>query len=340
MVASTAEVRPQVYDTITECIGGTPLIRLRRVTAGLDCTVIAKLENFNPLWSVKDRIGVAMIEAAEAAGHITKDTVVVEPTSGNTGIGLAFTCAAKGYRLEIAMPESMSLERRRLLKAFGAELHLTPAEKGMNGAVAKAEELVRELGGPPHAYMPQQFKNPANPQVHRATTAEEIWRATGGKFDLFVSGVGTAGTIVGCGEVFKARNPAVKNIAVEPVTSPVLTQHIVEGVPVSEVRPGRHKIQGIGAGFVPGVLQEGLKRARDGGYTLVDEVIQVTDDESFEMARRLAREEGMLCGISCGAAAAAALKVAARPENAGKTLVVVLPDLGERYLSTALYPQD
>ena len=337
---TTADIRPKVYDDITQCIGGTPLVRLRRVAAGLPATVIAKLENFNPLWSVKDRIGVAMIEAGEAAGHITKDTVVVEATSGNTGIGLAFVCAARGYRLVITMPESMSLERRRLLKAFGAELHLTPAERGMNGAVAKAEELVREFGGPPQAFLPQQFMNPANPEIHRQTTAEEIWTATGGKFDLFVSGVGTAGTIVGCGEVFKPRNPNVKCIAVEPAASPVLTQHIVEGVPAGEVRPGRHKIQGIGAGFVPGVLLDGLKRAKAGGYTLVDEVVQVTDDEAFDMARRLAKEEGMLCGISCGAAAAAAVKVAGRPENAGKTVLVVLPDLGERYLSTALYPQD
>ncbi len=336
----TADIRPTVYDDITQCIGGTPLVKLRRLTAGLNATVIAKLENFNPLWSVKDRIGVAMIEAGERDGSITKDTVIVEPTSGNTGIGLAFACAAKGYRLVIAMPESMSLERRRLLKAFGAELHLTPAERGMNGAVSRAEELVKEYGGPPKSFMPQQFKNPSNPQVHRETTAEEIWKATGGKFDIFVSGVGTAGTITGCGEVFKARNPAVKCVAVEPATSPVLTQHLVDGVPANEVRPGRHKIQGIGAGFIPGVLLDGLKRARDGGYTLVDEVVQVTDDESFETARRLAKEEGMLCGISCGAAAAAALKVAARPENAGKTVLVVLPDLGERYLSTALYPQD
>ena len=336
----TAGVRPKVYDTITDCIGGTPLIKLRRVTTGLGATVIAKLENFNPLWSVKDRIGVAMIEAAEASGDITPTTTVVEATSGNTGIGLAFACAAKGYRLVITMPESMSLERRRLLKAFGAELHLTPAENGMNGAVARAEALVRELGGPPKAFLPRQFQNPSNPQVHRETTAEEIWTATGGHFDYFVSGVGTGGTVTGCGEVFKQRNPAVKVIAVEPSASPVLTQHIVQGVPANEVRPGRHKIQGIGAGFVPGVLLDGLGRAEAGGYTLIDEVMQVTDDESFEVARRLAKEEGMLCGISCGAAAAAALKLAARPEAAGKTIVVVLPDLGERYLSTALYPQD
>ena len=336
----TANLRPKVYDNITETIGGTPLIKLRRITEGCKATVIAKLENFNPLWSVKDRIGVAMIEAGEKAGKITKDTVIIEPTSGNTGIGLAFVCAAKGYRLVIAMPESMSMERRRLLKAFGAELHLTPREKGMSGAVGRAEELLHELGGEPKAFIPQQFMNPANPQVHRETTAEEIWTATGGAFDIFVSGVGTGGTITGCGEVFKQRNPAVKCVAVEPSASPVLTQHLVDGVPVNEVKPGPHKIQGIGAGFIPGVVQDGLKRAKDGGYTLIDEIVQVTDDESFETARRLAKDEGMLCGISCGAALSAALKLAKRDENAGKTIVVVLPDLGERYLSTALYPQE
>lgn len=336
----TAQIRPKVYDNITECIGGTPLVRLQRVTAGAKATVVAKLENFNPLWSVKDRIGVAMIEAAEAAGKITKDTTIIEATSGNTGIGLAFTCAAKGYKLVITMPESMSLERRRLLKAFGAELHLTPAERGMGGAVGKAEELAKALGGEPKAFIPEQFKNPANPEVHRQTTAEEILTATGGKFDVFVSGVGTGGTITGCGEVFKKRVPGVKIVAVEPSVSPVLTQHITQGVPAAEVKPGRHKIQGIGAGFIPGVVLDGLKRAKDGGYTLIDEVVQVTDDESFETARRLAKEEGMLCGISCGAAAAAAIKIAQRPEMAGKTIVVVLPDLGERYLSTALYPQE
>jgi cysteine synthase A len=337
----TASVRPFVYESITETIGGTPLVKLRRVTAGSKATIIAKLENFNPLWSVKDRIGVAMIEAGERDGKIKKDTVIIEPTSGNTGIGLAFTCAAKGYKLVIAMPESMSLERRRLLKAFGAELHLTPAEKGMNGAIAKAEEVFRELGGEPKAFIPQQFKNPANPEVHRKTTAEEIWKATGGgQFDVLVSGVGTGGTITGCGEVFKKRNPNIKCVAVEPNVSNVLTQHLKQGVPADQVKPGRHKIQGLGAGFIPGVVLDGLKRAKDGGYTLIDDVVEVTDDESFEMARRLAREEGMLCGISCGAATAAAVKMGQRDEYAGKTLIVVLPDLGERYLSTALYPQD
>jgi cysteine synthase A len=338
-MVETAQIRPLVYEDITQTIGGTPLIRLRRVTNGAKAEVVGKMENFNPLWSVKDRIGVAMIEDAERKGKITKDTVIIEPTSGNTGIGLAFTCAAKGYRLVVTMPESMSLERRRLLKAFGSELHLTPAEKGMNGAVARAEELFRELGGEPKAFIPQQFKNPANPEVHRKTTAEEVWKATGGKFDFFVSGVGTGGTITGCSEVFKDRNPAVKMIAVEPVLSPVLTQHIKDGVPPNEVKPGRHKIQGIGAGFIPGIVLDGIKRAKEKGRVLIDDVIQVTDDESFETARRLAKEEGMLCGISCGAAVAAALKLAHDPKNAGKTIVVVLPDLGERYLSTALYPE-
>jgi cysteine synthase A len=271
-----------------------------------------------------------MIDAAEKAGKITKDTMIVEPTSGNTGIGLAFVCAARGYQLAISMPESMSLERQRLLKAFGAKLYLTPRELGMKGAIAKANELLAEFGGEPKAFMPQQFKNPANPEIHRKTTAEEIWKATAGNIDILVSGVGTGGTITGCGEVLKAKKPSVKCIAVEPAASPVLTQHIFQGVPKDQVKPGPHKIQGIGAGFVPDVLNT----------KIVDEVVQVTDDESFEMARRLAKEEGMLCGISCGAATAAAVKVAQRPENAGKLIVVILPDLGERYLSTALYPQE
>lgn len=336
----TASIRPKVYDNITQCIGGTPLVRLNRVTAGCHGTVLAKLESFNPLWSVKDRIGVAMIEEAEKAGKITKDTIIIEPTSGNTGIGLAFACAAKGYRLVIAMPESMSMERRRLLKAFGAELHLTPRERGMNGAIARAEELFREHGGEPNAFIPQQFNNPANPQVHRETTAEEIWTATGGKFDFFVSGVGTGGTITGCSEVFKPRNPNVKIVAVEPNTSAVLTQHLLDGLPLDQLKPGPHKIQGLGAGFIPGVVQDGMARAKSAGFQLIDDVVQVTDDESFDMSRRLAREEGMLCGISCGAAVSAAIQLARKAENAGKTIVAILPDLGERYLSTALYPQE
>jgi cysteine synthase A len=318
--------RGRIYDDITQTIGNTPLIRLRRVVGDAKATVVAKLENFNPLWSVKDRIGVAMIDAAERDGKITKDTVIIEPTSGNTGIALAFTCAARGYKLIVTMPESMSVERRRLLKAFGAELHLTPAERGMSGAVARAEELFKQYGGEPKAFIPQQFKNPANPEIHRKTTAEEIWKDTAGKVDILVSGVGTGGTITGVGEVLKARKPSFKAIAVEPVSSPVITQRRAG----EELKPGRHKIQGIGAGFIPGVLN----------MDIIDEVIQVTDDESFETARRLCREEGMLVGISCGAAAAAAIKVAQRPENAGKLIVVVLPDLGERYLSTPLYPAE
>ena len=325
-----AAFRGRIYDDITQCIGHTPLVRLRRIANGARAQVAAKLESFNPLWSVKDRIGVAMITAAERDGQITKDTVIVEPTSGNTGIGLAFTCAARGYKLTVTMPDSMSLERQRLLKAFGATLILTPREQGMRGAVAEATKIVQELGGEPKAFMPQQFKNPANPEIHRKTTAEEIWRATGGQIDILVSGVGTGGTITGCGEVLKARKPGVKCIAVEPTASPVLTQHLMQGVPKDQVKAGPHKIQGIGAGFIPDVLNTAV----------IDEVVQVTDDESFEMGRRLAKEEGMLCGISCGAATAAAVRVAQRSENAGKVIVVVLPDLGERYLSTALYPQE
>jgi cysteine synthase A len=329
-MATDTTFRGHVYDDITQTIGHTPLIRLRRVVGDARATVVGKLENFNPLWSVKDRIGVAMIDAAEKAGKIKPNTVIVEPTSGNTGIGLAFTCAARGYKLTVTMPDSMSLERQRLLKAFGATLILTPREQGMRGAVAEATKIVQELGGEPKAFMPQQFKNPANPEIHRKTTAEEIWRATGGQIDILVSGVGTGGTITGCGEVLKARKPGVKCIAVEPTASPVLTQHLMQGVPKDQVKAGPHKIQGIGAGFIPDVLNTAV----------IDEVVQVTDDESFEMGRRLAKEEGMLCGISCGAATAAAVKVAQRSENAGKVIVVILPDLGERYLSTALYPQD
>jgi cysteine synthase A len=328
---SNDTLRGRVYDDITQTFGNTPLIRLRRVVGDAKATVIAKPESFNPLWSVKDRIGVAMIDAAEKAGKIKPDTMIVEPTSGNTGIGLAFTCAARGYKLTVTMPDSMSLERQRLLKAFGATLILTPREQGMRGAVAKATEIFQSLGGEPKAFVPQQFKNPANPEVHRKTTAEEIWKATGGNIDILVSGVGTGGTITGCGEVLKSRKPSVKCIAVEPTASPVLTQHLVQGIPKDQVKPiGPHKIQGIGAGFIPDVLNTAI----------IDEVVLVTDDEAFEMGRRLAKEEGMLGGISCGAAASAAVKVAQRPENAGKVIVVILPDLGERYLSTALYPQD
>jgi len=314
--------RGRIYDDITQTIGATPMIRLRRITKGCAAEVVAKLENFNPLWSVKDRIGVAMINAAEAEGHISPDTVIVEPTSGNTGIALAFVCAARGYRLIVTMPESMSLERRRLLKAFGAEIVLTPAAEGMPGAVRKADELVRST---PNAFMPQQFKNPANPEIHRRTTAEEIWRDSDGRVDILVSGVGTGGTVTGCGEVLKARKPGIKIVAVEPTNSPVITQMRAN----EPLRPGPHKIQGIGAGFIPDVLNT----------SIIDEVVTVRDDEAIEMSRRLAREEGMLCGISCGAAAQGAVQVASRKENAGKLVVVVLPDLGERYLSTPLFPE-
>ncbi len=321
-MAIAERTRGRIYDDITQTIGNTPLIRLRRVSAGCVAEVVAKLENFNPLWSVKDRIGVAMIDAAERDGKIGPETVIVEPTSGNTGIALAFTCAARGYKLMVTMPESMSLERRRLLKAFGAEIVLTPAGEGMPGAVRRAEEIVKNT---PNAFMPQQFKNPANPEIHRKTTAEEIWRDTDGRIDILVAGVGTGGTITGCGEVLKQRKPGLKVIAVEPVNSPVITQRR-SGEPN---KPGPHKIQGIGAGFIPDNLN----------VEVIDEVVQVRDEDAFETTRRLAKEEGMLCGISCGAAATAALQVAKRPENAGKMVVVILPDLGERYLSTPLFPE-
>jgi len=263
-----------------------------------------------------------MIDAAEADGKIGKDTIIVEPTSGNTGIALAFTCAARGYRLMVTMPESMSLERRRLLKAFGAEIVLTPASEGMPGAVRKAEEIVKST---PNAFMPQQFKNPANPAIHRKTTAEEIWRDTDGAIDILVCGVGTGGTITGCGEVLKSRKPSIRVVAIEPVNSPILTQFKKN----EPLKPGPHKIQGIGAGFIPDILNT----------EVIDEVVTVRDEDAFEMSRRLAREEGMLCGISCGAAVAGAIEVGKRPENAGKLIVTVLPDLGERYLSTPLFPE-
>ena len=285
-------------------------------------TVAAKLENLNPLWSVKDRIARSMIDAAERDGKLNESTVVIEPTSGNTGIGLAFVCAARGYRLMVTMPESMSLERRRMLKALGAELVLTPAAEGMPGAVRKAEELVAQNK---NYFMPQQFKNPANPEIHRKTTAEEIWKDTEGQVDIVISGVGTGGTITGVGEVLKKRKPGVKMIAVEPVNSPVITQRR-KGEPL---KPGRHTIQGIGAGFIPDVLN----------VDIIDDVVQVQDEDAMEATRQLAKLEGLMCGISSGAAAWAALQVARKPENNGKLIVVVLPDLGERYLSTKLFPE-
>ena len=312
----------RIYDDISQCIGGTPLVRLRHMTKGCAATVVGKLENFNPLWSVKDRIARAMIDAAEKDGLIKPDTVVIEPTSGNTGIGLAFVCAARGYRLTVTMPESMSVERRRMLKALGAKLVLTPAPDGMAGAVRKAEELVAE---DPNYFMPNQFTNPANAEIHRTTTAEEIWRDTDGKVDIFVAGVGTGGTITGVGEVLKSRKPSVKVVAVEPAASPVLTQTRV-GAPI---KPGKHSIQGIGAGFVPNILN----------LDVIDDVISVHDEEAIGTTRRMALEEGFMCGISCGAAVWAAMRLARREENRGKLIVVILPDLGERYLSTKLFPE-
>jgi len=311
-----------MFGDITQCIGNTPLVRMRRVSQGCAATVACKLENFNPLWSVKDRIARSMIDAAERDGLIGEETVVIEPTSGNTGIGLAYVCAARGYRLAVTMPESMSLERRRLLKAMGAELILTPAAEGMPGAVRKAEEMAASS---PRYFMPQQFKNPANPEIHRQTTAEEIWRDTAGGIDILVCGVGTGGTITGVGEVLKARKPSVHVVAVEPSNSPVITQRL-RGEPL---KPGKHTIQGIGAGFIPDVLN--LK--------IVDEVVQVQDEAAIDTARRVAREEGWMVGISSGAAAWAALQLARREEHRGKLIVAVLPDLGERYLSTKLFPE-
>ena len=303
-----------IADNITQLIGNTPLVRLDKLTQGLGAEVLAKLESFNPCSSVKDRIGLSMIEAAEQAGRIKQDTVLLEPTSGNTGIALAFVCAARGYSLTLTMPETMSIERRKLLKALGAELILTPGPEGMPGAIRRAEELATSDS---RYVIPQQFSNPANPEIHRKTTAEEIWKATEGKVDILVAGVGTGGTITGVAEVIKARKKSFQAIAVEPVGSPVL----------SGGKPGPHKIQGIGAGFVPEVLRTDL----------IDEIIQVEHEDAGVAARRLAREEGILAGISAGAALHAALQVAARPENKGKMIVFILCDTGERYLSTWLF---
>ena len=304
----------RVAEDITQLIGNTPLVRLNRITEGAGANVVAKLESFNPAASVKDRIGVAMIDAAEQAGLIGPDTIILEPTSGNTGIALAMVCAARGYRCVLTMPETMSMERRMLLRAYGAELVLTPGADGMPGAIATAEELAKT---DKRYFVPQQFENPANPAIHRVTTAEEVWRDTDGAIDIFVAGVGTGGTITGVAEVIKERKPSAQFVAVEPAASPVLSGGV----------KGPHPIQGIGAGFVPPVLK----------MALVDEIITVGNEDALTVARRLAAEEGLLAGISSGAAAWAAVQVARRPENAGKLIVVVLPDFGERYLSTALF---
>lgn len=307
----------RIANDITELIGNTPLVRLNKVTEGCVAQVVGKLEFYNPLGSVKDRIGLAMISAAEKAGKIKKDkTVIVEPTSGNTGIALAFVCAVKGYKLTLTMPETMSLERRALLKSLGANLVLTPGAEGMKGAIRKANELV---ASDPNYFMPQQFDNPANPEIHRKTTAEEIWNDTAGKADILVAGVGTGGTITGVGEVIKKRKPSFKCVAVEPKGSPVL----------SGGAPGPHKIQGIGAGFVPSILNT----------QNIDEIIQVDNDEAFAMAKRLIKEEGILCGISSGGNVHAAVQLAKRPENKGKLIVAIIPSTGERYISTMLFDE-
>ncbi len=307
----------KIYEDITRTAGGTPMVRLKNLAAGTGADIVAKLESFNPCSSVKDRIGVSMIDAAEKEGKIGPGSVIVEPTSGNTGIALAFTCAARGYRLILTMPDTMSMERRQLLHVFGAELVLTPGSEGMPGAIRKAEEIAASLDD---AFMPQQFRNPANPNIHRRTTAEEIWRDSDGKVDIVVSGVGTGGTITGVGETLKKRKPGVRMVAVEPEESPVLSGGCA----------GPHRIQGIGAGFIPDVLNRAI----------IDETIEVHSDLSGEMARRLAAEEGILAGISSGAAVYAALQVAGRKENAGKMIVAILPDTGERYLTTWLFAKE
>ncbi|MCE5244547.1 MAG: cysteine synthase A [Syntrophobacteraceae bacterium] len=306
----------RIFEDITKTVGNTPLVRLNRIARGAEAEVLAKLESFNPLSSVKDRIGVAMIDAAEAAGLLREGAVIVEPTSGNTGVGLAFVAAARGYRLILTMPDTMSVERRQLLSILGAEVVLTPGVDGMTGAVKKAEQLVREIPG---AFMPQQFNNPANPEIHRRTTAEEIWNDTDGRVDIVVAGIGTGGTLTGIAEALKQRKKDLRAIGVEPDGSPVL----------SGGKPGAHKIQGIGAGFVPGVLNR----------EILDEVVRVRDDDAGETSRRLAKSEGILVGISGGAACWAALEVARRKENRGRTIVVILPDTGERYLSTWLFKE-